>query len=186
MGYNWNLPCINEDKVYFINIEVSNVKQVYGYLRCAVQYTNSRGELRIRVHTKAVNITEDPLEVYRRIDGAATAGFLALIGPEKDLNTSIQMSIKAAQHNLKLIQATFHLHDLMFPEELSSLLSIFDDIIMKRRNTTNSTHSEKTSYIIDLASSSLHNMFNTIYPEIHAFYCPNIEPLILFGNKIDP
>merc|ERR1711933_255440 len=186
MGYNWNLPCINEDKVYFINIEVSNVKQAYGYLQCAVQYTNSRGELRTRVHTKAVNITEDPLEVYRRIDGAAIAGFLALVGPEKNLNTSIQTSIKAVQHNLKLIQAAFLLHDLKFPEELSSLLSIFHDIIMNRRNTTNSIHSEKTSYIIDLASSSLHNMFNILYPEIHALYSPNIEPSILFGNKIDP
>ena len=54
--------------------------QSMAYAQCALLYTSSGGERRIRVHTLAMPIVRDLREMYRRVDVGATVTLLGKIG----------------------------------------------------------------------------------------------------------
>lgn len=62
----------------------------HAYVQCALLYTSSGGERRIRVHTLAVPVVSDLGEMYKAADGAASASLLARLAVEKTLTARLE------------------------------------------------------------------------------------------------
>jgi protein transport protein SEC24 len=63
--------------------------------QCALLYTTSGGERRIRVHTMAVPVVSDLAEMYKAADGPACASLLARLAVEKTLTSRLEDSRQA-------------------------------------------------------------------------------------------
>jgi protein transport protein SEC24 len=91
------LPTVDEDKSFAIQIshEEQLVTQQTVYFQCALLYTSSSGERRIRVHTVAAPLVADLGDMYKAADGGACVNVLAKLGNDSDPAT--QVSRRAAQ-----------------------------------------------------------------------------------------
>ena len=67
------------------------------FVQCALLYTNSNGERRIRVHTMCLPVTAELSEMYRAADGGACAALLAKLAVEKALMSRLEETRQALQ-----------------------------------------------------------------------------------------
>ena len=79
------LPTIDPDKAILVQIghEEQVVTHNVTYLQCALLYTTSMGERRIRVHTLAIPVVSDVGQMFKTCDGPAAAAVLAKLAAEK-------------------------------------------------------------------------------------------------------
>eukprot|EP00877_Chromochloris_zofingiensis_P002473 jgi/Chrzof1/12226/Cz06g26070.t1 len=93
------LPTCDPDKTFAVQIahEETMVSGPVGYVQCALLYTSSNGERRIRVHSMAIPIVTDLSEMYRAADGGAIATMLAKLGVEKSLTAKLEDTRQALQ-----------------------------------------------------------------------------------------
>lgn len=70
------------------------------YVQCALLYTNSNGERRIRVHTLSVPLVKDLADLFRSTDGAATSALIAKLAVEKSLSSRLDETRQAVQNKL--------------------------------------------------------------------------------------
>ncbi|GJP79788.1 hypothetical protein CLOP_g10006 [Closterium sp. NIES-67] len=99
------IPAADADKGYAVQIsheEAVLANQTMAYLQCALLYTSSCGERRIRVHTLAVPIVRDMAELYRRCDMGATATVLAKIALDKSLTSRLEECRQLIQNKTTL------------------------------------------------------------------------------------
>ncbi|CAI7861741.1 unnamed protein product [Closterium sp. NIES-54] len=99
------IPAADADKGYAVQIsheEAVLANQTTAYLQCALLYTSSCGERRIRVHTLAVPIVRDMAELYRRCDVGATAAVLAKIALDKSLTSRLEECRQLIQNKTTL------------------------------------------------------------------------------------
>lgn len=68
-----------------------------GYVQCALLYTNSNGERRIRVHTLALPVTAELGDLYRASDGGGAAALLGKLAVEKALMSKLDDTRGALQ-----------------------------------------------------------------------------------------
>ncbi|CAD7697205.1 unnamed protein product [Ostreobium quekettii] len=85
------LPTVDPDKSFAIHLthEDSVLESQTVYLQCALLYTSSCGQRRIRVHTLAAPATSDLGEVYKSVDAAQVATLLAKLAVEKSYHTRL-------------------------------------------------------------------------------------------------
>jgi len=67
------------------------------FVQCALLYTASNCERRIRVHTLALPVATSPHELYDAADGAANACILAKLAVEKAAKSSLAETRKAVE-----------------------------------------------------------------------------------------
>lgn len=110
-------------------------------VQCALLYTTSGGERRIRVHTMAVPVVSDLGEMYKAADGPACASLLARLAVEKTLTSRLEDSrqavvsrVLAVLKEYKALYATQHRmpNKLVLPEGLK-LVPLYALAVMKVR-----------------------------------------------------
>jgi len=113
-------------------------------VQCALLYTTSGGERRIRVHTMAVPVVSDLGEMYKAADGPACASLLARLAVEKTLTSRLEDSrqavvsrVLAVLKEYKALYATQHRmpNKLVLPEGLK-LVPLYALAVMKVRLLT--------------------------------------------------
>eukprot|EP00897_Mesotaenium_endlicherianum_P001573 jgi/Mesen1/1443/ME000132S00386 len=86
------LPAVDCDKAFAVQIshEETLLTNQTVYLQCALLYTSSSGERRIRVHTSAIPVVADLGEMYRAADCGAVGTVLAKLALEKAMTARLE------------------------------------------------------------------------------------------------
>jgi protein transport protein SEC24 len=108
------LPACDADKALAVEIahEETVVAGGAAFMQAALLYTSSAGERRIRVHTLAMPVVSDLLEMYKASDAGATAALLAKVSVERamaakleDVRLGIQQRLAASLREYRGILA---------------------------------------------------------------------------------
>lgn len=96
------LPQVDPDKTFAVQLglEDSVVTSRMTYVQCALLYTNSNGERRIRVHTMALPVVTDLAHMYACADQGAIAALLAKVSVERMLHHKLSDVRGDMQHRL--------------------------------------------------------------------------------------
>lgn len=102
---------VDPDKAFAVQIahEEGVVPGPTAYVQCALLYTASCGERRIRVHTLAVPVVPDLADLYRAVDGGATAALLAKLAVEKAYGARLDETRAALAHKVGLALREYRL-----------------------------------------------------------------------------
>jgi protein transport protein SEC24 len=129
------LPACDADKSFSVEIqhEETVLTGQTAYIQAALLYTSSHGERRIRVHTAAIPVVSDLLELYKATDCGAVAALLAKTSVERslsakldDVRAQVQQRLAAAMREYRML----HMRgmpggpppgSLVLPERLKSL-----------------------------------------------------------------
>ena len=105
------LPQVDPDKAFAVQVahEDAVVQGGAAFIQCALLYTASCGERRIRVHTLALPIVSDLADLYRSVDGGATAAMLAKLAVEKAYGARLDETRAAIQHKVGLALREYRL-----------------------------------------------------------------------------
>lgn len=185
------VPCVDEDKAY--SVEISLEEQMItgpaAYVQCALLYTASCGERRIRVHTVAVPVVTDLMEMFRTCDGAAMSAVLAHLAVEKSLGARlqdardmVQQRVVGALREFRLLysaQSRFITNKLIYPEGLR-MLPLWSLAISKcgalRGGAKDVAPDERISFGFDLMSSPIERILKMVYPACYALHRPGDGP----------
>ncbi|MEW5302407.1 MAG: hypothetical protein WDW36_005198 [Sanguina aurantia] len=126
------LPTCDPDKAFAVQMahEESIVSSPVAYVQCALLYTNSNGERRIRVHTMAVPVVQELSEMYKAADGAALACLMAKLAVEKSLcarldetRGSVTTKLVSALKEFRLMHASSlrQSNKIIYPDTLKYL-----------------------------------------------------------------
>ncbi|GIL72053.1 hypothetical protein Vretimale_545 [Volvox reticuliferus] len=122
------LPTCDPDKAFAMEIahEESVVQPGMAYVQCALLYTNSNGERRIRVHTMAVPVVSELSDLYNVTDAGAMACMMAKLSVEKYLSSrldetrqSLHLRLSGALKEFRLMNSSAAArtpNKLIFPE----------------------------------------------------------------------
>lgn len=96
------LPACDADKTFAVEIthEETLITGQSSYLQAALLYTSSQGERRIRVHTLAVPIVSDMIDLYKACDTGCTAALMAKVYVEKTFSSKLDAVRSNIQHSL--------------------------------------------------------------------------------------
>ncbi len=85
------LPACDADKSFSVEIqhEETVLTGQTAYIQAALLYTSSHGERRIRVHTAAIPVVSDLLDLYKATDCGAVAALLAKTSVERSLSAKL-------------------------------------------------------------------------------------------------
>jgi len=85
------LPQVDPDKAFAVQmvLEDNVVNSTVSYVQCALLYTNSNGERRIRVHTMSMPVVGELAPLYAGADQGAIAALLAKLGVERSLHQKL-------------------------------------------------------------------------------------------------
>ncbi|KAG7669812.1 hypothetical protein Ndes2437B_g05999 [Nannochloris sp. 'desiccata'] len=130
------LPACDADKSFSVEIqhEETVLTGQTAYIQAALLYTSSHGERRIRVHTAAIPVVSDLLDLYKATDCGAVAALLAKTSVERslsakldDVRAQLQQRLAAAMREYRML----HMRgmpgggpppgSLVLPERLKSL-----------------------------------------------------------------
>ena len=105
------LPQVDPDKAFAVQVahEDAVVQGGAAFVQCALLYTASCGERRIRVHTLALPVVNDLADLYRAVDGGATAAMLAKLAVEKAYGARLDETRAAIQHKVGLALREYRL-----------------------------------------------------------------------------
>jgi protein transport protein SEC24 len=86
------LPACDADKTFAVEVahEDTVLTGTTAYIQCALLYTSSEGERRIRVHTLAMPVVGDLVDLYKASDAGATAALLAKVAVERSMSSKLE------------------------------------------------------------------------------------------------
>lgn len=129
------LPACDSDKTFAVEIthEETLLTGQTAFVQAALLYTSSNGERRIRVHTMAIPVVADLLDLYKASDAGATAVLLAKVSVDRsmsakldDVRMGVQQRLAAGLREYRML----HMRgvpggpaptSLVLPERLKSL-----------------------------------------------------------------
>ena len=96
---------VDPDKSFACQIthEDSVVAGTVAYVQCALLYTSSGGERRIRVHTLALPVVQDASELFASVDAGATVSLLAKLAVEKSYSARLEDTRSAVQAGILVL-----------------------------------------------------------------------------------
>ncbi|DBA76931.1 TPA: hypothetical protein ACH3X1_009527 [Trebouxia sp. C0004] len=99
-----SLPQVDPDKAFAVQIkhEESVLTGNVAYMQCAVLFSSSNGERRIRVHTLAMPVVQDLGDMYKAVDAPATVNLLAKLAVEKSYHAKLDDTRSSLAHKLNL------------------------------------------------------------------------------------
>ncbi|KAL0025356.1 hypothetical protein WJX79_010862 [Trebouxia sp. C0005] len=99
-----SLPQVDPDKAFAVQIkhEESVLTGNVAYMQCAVLFSSSNGERRIRVHTLAMPVVQDLADMYKAVDAPATVNLLAKLAVEKSYHAKLDDTRSSLAHKLNL------------------------------------------------------------------------------------
>lgn len=85
------LPTCDPDKAFAVQVALEEAVMAtsVAYVQCALLYTSSNGERRIRVHTMSVPVVSELADLYRATDGVAMATLNAMLTVERSLTSKL-------------------------------------------------------------------------------------------------
>ncbi|KAK9811733.1 hypothetical protein WJX72_009241 [[Myrmecia] bisecta] len=183
------LPQVDPDKAFAVQIahEESVLTSPTAYMQCALLYTSSTGERRIRVHTLAMPVVAELGDLYRAADGGALASLLGKLAVEKAYTARLEETRQAIQHKVTLALKEFRMlhsqhtrgslphNKLIFPESLKHL-PLWTLGLMKcaaLRGTARDVNTdERIAVGLEIMAASVPNLLRLIYPNLYPVYDP--------------
>jgi len=95
-----NLACISPDSGYAMRLQIDEDLKGYDYVgfQCALLYTSTKGDRRIRVHTMSFPVTSQLSEVYSNADAQLVTSMLAHFAVERSLTHTVNDAREALLH----------------------------------------------------------------------------------------
>ncbi|XP_046916719.2 LOW QUALITY PROTEIN: protein transport protein Sec24AB [Dermatophagoides farinae] len=112
------LPNVNPDSAYGIQLSISEDLRDFNQIcfQAALLYTNSTGERRIRVHTIALPVVSDLIDIMDSADHDAITSLLTKMAVDRSCQASIQDAREALINaNIDLISAFRLIHTPPYP-----------------------------------------------------------------------
>ena len=177
------LPTVDADKSMHVDIgyEDQLVPHQTTYLQCALLYTTSLGERRIRVHTAAIPVVSDIGELFKACDSCATGTVLAKLAAEKIRTTTIKETVHILNKKVidilkeyrQLYSTHLHPHNkLILPETMKMLpllmLCMQKSALLKSPNEV--TTDERSNTIYQLLSMPFDNVMKFFYPKMYPLH----------------
>eukprot|EP00889_Picochlorum_renovo_P008544 jgi/Picre1/35574/NNA_003035.t1 len=96
------LPACDADKTFSVEIthEETLLTGQTAYLQAALLYTSSQGERRIRVHTMALPVVSELIDLYKACDAGCTAALMAKVFVEKTYTSKLDAVRNKIQQTL--------------------------------------------------------------------------------------
>jgi len=182
------LPTCDPDKTFAVQLalEEAVLTGPAAYVQCALLYTNSDGERRIRVHTLAVPVVTELDEMYRGVDGAAAATLLAKLIVEKTLTSRLEESrqvvsqrLSAALKEFRILQANALRtapNRIAFPEAMRYVMLWGLGLIKSNalRGAANElSMDERAAAVHYVMSASTKDLCRLLYPTLFNLSNPN-------------
>ncbi|KAL6763866.1 COP-II coat subunit [Haematococcus lacustris] len=178
------LPTCDPDKSFAV--QVAHKEGVVGtavaYVQCALLYTSSQGERRIRVHTLSVPVVQDLSDMFRAADGTACAALLAKLGVEKSLSARLDESRAMVQQKVMLTFKEFKLlnasllrgsNKLAYPESLRYLpiycLGVVKSAAL-RGGAKDVNPDERMAVGYDMMSAPVAALARAAYPDLYPLH----------------
>eukprot|EP01025_Chloroclados_australasicus_P004026 TRINITY_DN1096_c0_g1_i2.p1 TRINITY_DN1096_c0_g1~~TRINITY_DN1096_c0_g1_i2.p1 ORF type:complete len:1056 (+),score=152.01 TRINITY_DN1096_c0_g1_i2:251-3418(+) len=175
------LPTADSDKTFAASIkhEESVLADQLAYIQCALLYTASCGERRIRVHTLAVPVVTDLNEMYRLVDGGATAAMMAKLGVEKSYSSKLEECRQAVLQKVMLGFKEFRImhaqhfrapNQLAFPPNLKYLPAWTlgaTKCAALRAHGRDSIPDERVAVGFEIMQASVDQVLTITYPSVY-------------------
>lgn len=179
------LPTCDADKSFAVEIshEETVLTNQVAYLQAALLYTSSQGERRIRVHTLAMPVVNDILDLFKSSDCGATAALLAKISVDRSLSAKLDDVRAAAQNRvISALREYRMLHmrgppgtgpspsSLILPERLKSLPLLVLGVLKTaslRGSGRDVNTDERAAVGHQITASSVPDILRLIYPSCY-------------------
>jgi len=177
------LPTVDPDKSMHVDIgyEDQMVPHQTTYLQCALLYTTSLGERRIRVHTTAIPVVSDIGQLFKACDSCAIGTVLAKLAAEKIRSTTIKETVHILNKKVidilkeyrQLYSTHLHPHNkLILPETMKMLpllmLCMQKSALLKSPNEV--TTDERSNTIFQILSMPFDNVMKFFYPRMYPLH----------------
>lgn len=191
------LPAVDPDKAFAVQIahEETVVTGQVAYVQCALLYTASCGERRIRVSTLMVPVVTELADLYRGADAGAIANLLAKLAVEKsycakldDARQECQARLIAALKEFKLLhgqaagarggmgQAAALHSKLIYPDTLKMLpaltLGILKGTALRGSGSTVNAD-ERIAVGHDVMAAAVPGLIRLVYPQLYPVHDPS-------------
>ncbi|KAK9850792.1 hypothetical protein WJX84_010745 [Apatococcus fuscideae] len=178
------LPQVDPDKAFAVQMahEESVLSTSQAYMQCALLYTSSQGERRIRVHTLAMPVVQELADLYKSVDCAATITLLAKLAIEKSYSAKLEETRNAIQHKVSLAlkeyrlmhgpsaRPALHHSQFIFPESLR-FLPILSLGLLKcpalKGGAKDVITDERFAVGLDVMAASTPALLRLIYPPLY-------------------
>jgi len=181
------LPTIDPDKCFAVQVshEETVVTGSVGYIQCALLYTASCGERRIRVHTMSVPIVGDLPEMYKAMDCGAMACMLGKLGVEKSYTDRLDDTRQALQqrtinffHTFRKMHSVQHRppNKMMLPDS-GRMLPLWTLGLTKvsalRGSARDVSADERIVVGFEMMAASVQQMAKLMYPSLYPVFDMN-------------
>ena len=178
------LPCVSPDQSFAVQIshEEGPLQGSVAYTQCALLFTTSAGERRIRVSTLATPVVSDLGEMYRAADGDACSAMMARLASEAAMSGKLDDARNMAQNRvLACLREYRHLYPtqyrapnkLMYPEPLR-LLALFALATAKsdalRGGGSDVDSDVRAEAIFNASALPVEHALQSLYPTIYALH----------------
>eukprot|EP00898_Chlorokybus_atmophyticus_P002080 jgi/Chlat1/2873/Chrsp195S03018 len=179
------LPAVDCDKAFVVQIahDEALVTSPTVYFQCALLYTSSSGERRIRVHTLQIPVVADLGEMFNATDCGALAVTLSRLAAERTFTGKLEEARKDAQSKCVAALREYRTlyagqfrsapNRLVFPDTMR-LLSIFTLGLIKNpalRGGFKEVHiDERTSWIFDMLALPADITLIALYPRLYSLH----------------
>ncbi|EFN54134.1 hypothetical protein CHLNCDRAFT_135519 [Chlorella variabilis] len=185
------LPACDVDKSFSVEIahEETLVTGQVAYLQAALLYTNSCGERRIRVHTLALPVVSDLIDLYKQSDAGATAALMGKLSVERsysakldDVRTSLQQRLVATLREYRMLHmrgagpgmgTNLSPNSLVLPERLKGLPLLTLGLLKTaalRGGGRDVNSDERAAVGHQMVSCSVYDQLRLIYPSCYPVY----------------
>lgn len=193
------LPCCDADKAFAVEIchEETMVTGQVAYIQAALLYTSSAGERRIRVHTMALPIVSDLLDMYKGTDLGATMALLTKSCVERSMTTKLDdVRARAQQRVAATLREYRMLHmrggfggggmgggqpspnSLLLPERMKSLPIMTLGLLKTAafRGTGRDVNAdERATAMHAIASGPVEEILGMLYPACYPVHDPSAD-----------
>ncbi|KAK9861048.1 hypothetical protein WJX84_009471 [Apatococcus fuscideae] len=184
------LPQVDPDKAFAVQMahEESVLNASQAYMQCALLYTSSQGERRIRVHTLAMPVVQELVELYRSVDCAASVTLLAKLAIEKSYSAKLEETRNAIQHKVSLAlkeyrlmhgpsaRPSLHHTQFIFPESLRFLPILTLGLVKcpaLKGGAKDVLTDERFAVGLDVMAASTPALLRLIYPPLYPLHDPS-------------
>jgi len=178
------MPTVDPDKCFAVQIshEEAIVTGSVAYIQCALLYTASCGERRIRVHTMSVKLVSDISEMFKAIDCGALACMLGKLGVEKSYGSRLDDTRQALQtKTVNLLKefrglnaGHFRAPNKMILPDSAQLLPLWTLGLIKvaalRGSARDVNADERIAVGFEMMASAVQQMAKLIYPSLYPVF----------------
>ena len=182
------LPNCDPDKAFAVQIahEENVTTSPVAYVQCALLFTSSSGERRIRVHTLSVPIVQDLADLYNGADAPALACLAAKLSVERCLNAKLGETRDMVHSKLVAVLKEYRLvnssslrqpgNRLVFPHNLRLLPLLIHGLIRSsglRGGFKDTLIDDRMVALYSLMEAPIDTFVRIVYPTVYVLHDPS-------------